>query len=93
MRHKEENMLIKIWTFAAVLALAMAPVTSLLAAGAGAAGGAGGSTPVGETGTGGTAAAGASTPSGKMDPGGATPSNKEADHSTEKKMSSDPAKK
>jgi hypothetical protein len=82
--------LIKIWAFAAVLALVMAPVSSLLAAPGAAAGTGTGPTPVGETGTGGTAAAGASTPSGKMDPGGA-PSNKEADHSVE--QTRDPAKK
>jgi hypothetical protein len=57
-------MLNKTWALALVLALAVAPVSSLLAAG----------TPNGENATAGTAAANASTPAAKMDPAGAKPS-------------------
>jgi hypothetical protein len=58
-------MLIKVWTFALVLALAVAPVASSLAAGDVPAGA--GTNPHGDNATAGTAAAGASTPSGKSD--------------------------
>ena len=57
-------MLNKTWTFALALALAAAPISSLLAAGE----------PNGENATAGTAAANASTPAAKMDPAGAKPS-------------------
>jgi hypothetical protein len=57
-------MLIKVWAFALVLALAVAPVVSSLAADvpAGA-----GTNPQGNNAAAGTAAAGTSTPSGKSD--------------------------
>jgi hypothetical protein len=61
-------MLNKTWTFASALALAAAPISSLLAAG----------TPNGENATAGTAAANASTPAAKMDPAGAKPSSPQA---------------
>jgi hypothetical protein len=61
-------MLNKTWTFALALALAAAPISSLLAAGE----------PNGENATAGTAAANASTPSAKTDPAGAKPSSPEA---------------
>ena len=76
-------MLNKTWTFALALALAAAPVSSLLAApggaaggggaagaGAGGAGGGGAGLPNGENATAGTAAANASTPAAKMNPAG-----------------------
>jgi hypothetical protein len=62
-------MLNKTWAFALALALAAAPVSSLLAAGG---------TPSGENATAGTAAANASTPAAKTDPAGAKPSSPEA---------------
>jgi hypothetical protein len=61
-------MLNKTWTFAFALALAAAPISSLLAAG----------NPNGENATAGTAAANASTPAAKTDPAGAKPSSPEA---------------
>ena len=61
-------MLNKTWTFALALALAAAPISSLLAAG----------TPNGENVMAGTAAANASTPAAKMDPAGAKPSSPSA---------------
>ena len=61
-------MLNKTWAFALALALAAAPISSLLAAG----------TPNGENATAGTAAANASTPAAKMDPAGAKPSSPNA---------------
>jgi hypothetical protein len=57
-------MLNKTWVLPLALALAAAPVSSLLAAG----------NPNGENATAGTAAANASTPAAKMDPAGAKPS-------------------
>jgi hypothetical protein len=60
--------MLKTWTLAFALALAAAPVSSLLAAG----------TPNGENATSGTAAANASTPAAKTDPAGAKPSSPEA---------------
>jgi hypothetical protein len=68
-------MLNKTWAFALTLALAAAPVSSLLAAGGGAAGS---GTPNGENATAGTAAANASTPAAKMAPAGPKPSSTEA---------------
>jgi hypothetical protein len=61
-------MLNKTWVFLA-LALAAAPVSSLLAAGG---------APNGENATSGTAAANASTPLAKTDPAGAKPSSPQA---------------
>jgi hypothetical protein len=61
-------MLNKMWALALALALAVAPVSSVLAAG----------NPNGENATAGTAAANASTPAAKMDPAGAKPSSPEA---------------
>jgi hypothetical protein len=71
-------MLNKKWTFALALALAAAPISSLLAAG----------TPNGENATAGTAAANASTPAAKMDPAGAKPSSPEAGDPTTSKTGS-----
>jgi hypothetical protein len=64
-------MLIKIWVFAVVLAMAAVPFSSLLAAPGGGAGTSTGSAPTGDNATSGTAAANASTPSGRMDAAGA----------------------
>jgi hypothetical protein len=58
-------MLIKMWAFALLLALAAAPVASSLAAGDTPAGA--GANPHSDNATAGTAASGASTPSGKSD--------------------------
>ena len=61
-------MLNKTWAFALALAMAAAPISSLLAAGE----------PNGENATAGTAAANASTPAAKMNPAGAKPSSPNA---------------
>jgi hypothetical protein len=80
-------MLNKTWAFAVALALAAAPVSSLLAAAPGAAGTSTGSAPAAAAETaGGTATA--STPSAKKDAAGAQPSG-----NNEKSTTGDPASK
>jgi hypothetical protein len=81
-------MLLKMWIFALVLAVAVAPLPLLAAAPGAAAGGLGTGSD-----TAGTAASNASTPSGKMDPAGARPSSEASEHTASKSTSQVPANK
>jgi hypothetical protein len=79
-------MLIKMWAFALVLALAAIPVTSSLAAGSDPAGA--GPRPEENNATAGTAAAGSNTPSGKSDADAVNAARK-----ADSEKSNDPARK
>jgi hypothetical protein len=79
-------MLIKMWAFALVLALAAIPVTSSLAAGSDPAGA--GPRPEENNATAGTAAAGSNTPSGKSDANAVNDARK-----ADSEKSNDPARK